>query len=457
MSEDTTNSVDRDQILEKEVYDKVILELETLGANTKENFEEIQKNYKSLKEEMESNLVDNSKVEKLKEDILTRQQKLDEANIEIKEKEKETQKRIDEVELLLKRAKPQNTQIDKELKEVLKNHTINCATVSGKRFLDKDFIKEDFEKYENAFKTYICKGESLLSSENQKSLSVGIDPHGGYTVMPAMSSSITTKLYESDPIRQLARTENISSDAWEELVDWDQFGYGWENETETGSETSTGDLKKKRIPVHIMYAKPRATQQLLEDSGINIENWIANKVSDRFSRAEGAAFVTGDGVGKPRGFTTYSNGTTWGTVQQVNMGAAAAITADGFIKVKYALIEQYLNRGTWLMNRTTVRDTMLLKDGTGNYIWKPALSVDGQETILSLPVRMSTSMPTIAANSLSVVLADWKEAYVIVDRLGISVQRDPYTAKPFVEFYTRKRVGGDIINFDAIKIGKIAA
>ena len=205
-----------------------------------------------------------------------------------------------------------------------------------------------------------------------------------------------------------------------------------------------------------MYAKPRATQQLLEDSAINIEQYIANKVAEKMGRYESAAFVTGDGVGKPRGFLTYDTGTDYGQIEQIDMGAAAVLTADGFIKIKYSLVEDYLNRGTWLMNRTTVRDAMLLKDGNGNYIWKPSIAVDAPSTILSLAVRMATSMPAVAANALSIVLADFNEAYTIVDRLGVTVQRDPYTVKPFVEFYTRKRVGGDVVNFQAMKIGKIS-
>jgi HK97 family phage major capsid protein len=206
-----------------------------------------------------------------------------------------------------------------------------------------------------------------------------------------------------------------------------------------------------------MYSKILATQKLLEDSSINIENWIATKTGERFGRLEGAAFITGDGIGKPRGILTYANGTAWGQIEQVNMGAAAALTADGFIDVKYRLREYYIERASaWLMNRTTVAAAMKLKDGAGDYIWKPSLiASDPISSILGIPVRMSTTMPAVAANALSVALGDWRSAYMIVDRLGITVQRDPYTSKPFVEFYIRKRCGADVLNFDALKIGII--
>jgi HK97 family phage major capsid protein len=142
------------------------------------------------------------------------------------------------------------------------------------------------------------------------------------------------------------------------------------------------------------------------------------------------------------------------------MGHATALVADGFYDVKYSLIEQYLERGTWVMARGTLAAALLLKDGTGNYLWNPNYREDREDkhsTLLGLPVRMSTTMPAVAAGALSVALADWKEAYTIVDRLGITIQRDPFTVKPMVEFYTRKRVGGDITNFQSIKIGVVAA
>ena len=189
----------------------------------------------------------------------------------------------------------------------------------------------------------------------------------------------------------------------------------------------------------------------------SIETWLSNKCADKFNRTESAAFVTGNGVGKPRGFLTYANGTSWGQVEQVNMGAAAALTADGFYSVKYALIEQYLNRATWLMNRSTFAAALKLKDGSGNYLWQPSYQLGQPSTLIGLPVRMGTTMPAVAAGALSVALADWQEAYMIVDRIGISLLRDPYTVKPVIEYYFRKRVGGDVTNYTAIKLGKISA
>jgi HK97 family phage major capsid protein len=444
---------------EPDVVSAVVAEIKSLGENTKANYDELRKTHEQLKsvvdnygEKMAADITE--QVTKLGEDITVRQQALDE----------QWTKRADSIETALQRVPKAVSNEDKafnaEAMEFYKAAKIGQkkegVTYNEMKALEPNL--KEYAEYKDGFERFLrMKGDQRqMSPDHFKALSVGIDPDGGYTVTPAMSNRIITKQYETDPIRQLAAVESITTQAIEWMVDWGQAGWGWEAETETGAETTTPDLKKKRIPVHVMYAKPRATQTLLEDSGINIENWLADKVADRFSRGEGASFVTGTGVGQPRGFETYATGTSWGQVEQVAMGAAAALTADGFITVKYSLIEQYLNRGTWLMNRTTVRDAMYLKDGIGQYIWKPGFDKDSQATILGLPVRMSTTMPAVAANALSVALAYWKEAYMIVDRLGITIQRDPYTAKPFVEFYTRKRVGADVINFEAIKLGKIS-
>jgi HK97 family phage major capsid protein len=300
--------------------------------------------------------------------------------------------------------------------------------------------------------------ERALSPEDFKLLQVGVDPDGGYTVTPFMSSRIMQRIYEGDPIRQLCTTQAITTEAYEELVDWGDAGAEWESETVSTTDATTPTWNKKRIGTHSLATRPKVTQTMLEDSSINIESWLSDKIANRFARTEGVAFVSGNGVGRPRGFLTYASGTTFGTVEQIAMGHATALTADGFISVKYGLKEYYLDRGTWLMNRTTLAAAMKLKDGMGDYIWKPGmLANDPYSTLLGLPARMSTSMPTVAASALSVVLADWTRSYIIVDRLGITMLRDPYTAKPSVEFYTRKRLGGDVVDFDAMKIGIISA
>lgn len=465
---------------EPEVVKAVQSEIKKLGDNHKKSYDELRRGVEELrhiiddlqikgKDITEADALTKEKLTKFTEDLTTRQNAFDQAEAQMKADVEKFNERMDMFEVRIKERAGAEARDNKKASEALmaeaksflihsmavRDKTGKGATWARSRSLEIDV--DEYVAYKDAFEAFFRKDEKFLTVEESKALSVGIDPDGGYTVTPATSSRIITRLFEADPIRQLATTETITTGALEWMVDWDQAGYGWEGETVTESETTTPQWFKKRIPVHTLYAKPRATMTLLEDSGINIENWLADKVSSRFLRGEGSAFVTGDGVNQPRGFESYDDGVNYGQVEQVAMGNATTLTADGFIDVKYSLIEDYLTRGTWLMNRLTVADAMQLKDGNGQYIWKPGLADDpAGSTILGLPVRMSTTMPVVAANALSVAIADWREAYAVVDRMGVTVQRDPFTAKPFVEFYTRKRVGGDVTNFQAIKLGIIS-
>jgi len=452
-----------------EVIEAVVKEIKSIGDNHKQNYEELRISHEALKkmvDEGKTSGLDETRLEKLSEDVSSRQVAHEQL---LADKEVKLNERIDELEVALQRVPQGSEEAKTKLLDEAGNFFTSVKAVrsnddTGAK-VNRQWTDEDadvdvklYQQYRRAFKHYLRFDEKMLPPDGMKALLVASDPDGGYTVTPAMANKIITRVYEMDPIRQLAAKESITTGAIEWMVDIDEADDAWESETVATPETGTPQFARKRIPVFIQSARPRATQTLIEDSGINIESWLSGKISEKFARTEAAAFVNGSGINKPRGFLTYADGTAWGTIEQVNMGAAAALTGDGFIDVKYSLKEDWLERGTWLMARSTVAAALKLKDGLGGYIWKPGLiASDPSSAILNLPVRMSTTMPTIAVNSLSVVLAEWSEAYMIVDRLGISVQRDPYTIKPFVEFYTRRRVGGDVINYEAIKIGKIAA
>lgn len=460
---------------EPEVVKNVLKEIQSLGENYKKNYEELNRNFNELKNVVDKtsgnmNAIVEERIMKLTEDISTRQLALDAANEEIKKQDKlivGANERIDQIEIAMKRT-PYGAS-NKEVAEIDYKNARNFQLTNlsygkdGAKYSITKNMEVDtkgYAEYTKSFEEFMrTRGsEQNLSPEMQKALSVGVDPDGGYTVPTAQSNKIFSRMYEIDPMRELCNVITISTGAIEFPVDWSQAGYGWETETVAGAETTTPQFDRKRIPVHVIYAKPRATQTFLEDSAINVPDWLAMKVGERFGRAGNAAFVTGDGVGKPRGFLTYSDAAvgTIGYVDQVNMGADSTLTADGFITVKFTLLEYYMARATWLMNRSTVAAAMKLKTGDGQYIWSPGLTKDNHSTILNSTVRMSPTMPTIAANSLSVAYADFSEFYTIVDRLGITIQRDPYTVKPFVEFYTRARMGGDATNYQAGVIGKIA-
>ena len=313
-------------------------------------------------------------------------------------------------------------------------------------------------EYSKAFRNYLRKGmDGGLEALQTKALSVGSDPDGGYLVTPHMSSKIVQSIFETSPMRQLASVETISSDALELIDDHDQAAAGWTSETGAITETSSPTLAKRNIPTHELYAQPKATQKLVDDSAIDIESWLSGKIADIFSRKENTAFVSGSGVGQPRGILTYASGTNWGQIQQVTSGSSGAVTADAIINLFYSLKDAYTKRANFLMNRTVVQSVRLLKQATTNqYMWQPGLAAGAPDTLMGIPVHMAADMPVAASNSLSIAVGDFQAAYQIVDRKGINILRDPFTEKPFVKFYATKRVGGDVVNFEAIKLMKLA-
>lgn len=326
-----------------------------------------------------------------------------------------------------------------------------------------NFGRDELNAYKAAMDTYLRKGDQMLSADEFKALSVGTDPDGGYVVNPDLSGRIVQKVFETSPLRAYASVQVISTDALEGLFDLEEASSGWVGETDARAETNTPQLGKWRIPVHELYAKPKATQKLLDDAEINMEAWLATKVAEKFARDEANAFVVGNGIGKPRGFLTYADGSTLpGTIERVETGVNGGFATDGsgadvLIDALYALKAQYRANATWAMNRATTAAVRKIKDSDGAYIWQAGLSAGQPATVLGYPVAPFEDMPNPATDSLSIAVADWREAYQIVDRIGIRTLRDPYSSKPYVEFYTTKRVGGDVVNFEAIKLVEFTA
>ena len=325
------------------------------------------------------------------------------------------------------------------------------------------FGAADMDGYKAAFDTFLRKGEEVMGPEERKALSVGTDPDGGYVVNPDLSGRIVMKVFETSPMRAYASVQVISSDALEGLFDLNEASSGWVGETDSRPETNTPQLGKWRIPAHELYAKPKATQKLLDDASINMEAWLASKVAEKFARDEANAFVVGNGVNKPRGFLTFSSGTTLpGTIERFDTGVNGAFAAapnggDVLINALYGLKQQYRANATWFMNRATLKLTRKLKDSDGAYLWSPGIAAGQPASLLGYPVASFEDMPDPATDSLSIAVGDMREAYQIVDRLGIRTLRDPYSAKPYVEFYTTKRVGGDVVNFEALKLIEFTA
>lgn len=323
----------------------------------------------------------------------------------------------------------------------------------------ESFTHEDMKSYKTAFEAYLRKDERTLSGAEAKALSAGSDPDGGYLVTPDTSGRIVKRQFLTSQVRQYASVQVITTDMLEGLFDLDEATSGWVSETGSRPETNTPQLRAWRIPVHEQYARPRATQKILDDSSIDIEAWLATKVADKLTRTENTAFVNGTGVGQPRGIMTYPAGTgNPGQIEQIATGVNGAFAAapggfDTLITTVHRLKTSYLPNSVWFMNRVTQGVARTLKNSEGQYIWQPSVVAGAPSTLLSYPVAIFEDMvDSTTAGGLAIGFGDLAEAYQIVDRLGVRVLRDPYSVKPFVEFYTTKRVGGDVINFEALKL-----
>jgi HK97 family phage major capsid protein len=373
---------------------------------------------------------------------------------------KSVQDHADEVEKKMNRLRLGAGQdVDAEVKAAREFHrtalSIRGELKAGTVITDDKIDFDGIKSWNDQFKTYLRAKDDR--SVDAKAMSVGSDPDGGYLVPVAVSSRMLSIVYETSPMRELATVETIGTDAIEYPIDDDEADCGWVGETEARTETGTPQVGVQRIPVHEMYAMPKATQKLLEDASIDVEAWLGRKVGEKFGRTEATAFISGTGVKQPRGILSYASGTTRGMVERGAAGHATAITADSLLRLSTSLKEPYTAGASWLMRRATTTAVMLLKDGNGQYMWRPGLEAGKPSVLLGSPVREAADMPTVEAGALPIAFGNWRQGYTIVDRLGISTLRDPYTAKPFVLFYTRRRVGGDVTNFEAFKLMVVSA
>jgi HK97 family phage major capsid protein len=314
----------------------------------------------------------------------------------------------------------------------------------------------------SAFKNYFRRGEGeqmLRDLEVKAAMSVGSQPDGGYLAPVEMETTIDRVLATVSVMRNLATVRTIGAQAYRKPVNVGGTTSGWVGETETRAETNTPTISLLDFPAMEIYAEPRSTQQALDDIAMNIEQWLADEVAVEFAEEEGTAFISGNGVNRPRGvqgYTFVANASyAWGQIGYVASGAAGAFPAsnpaDTLLDLYGALRQGYRQNATFLMNRTVETAVRKFKDGNGQYLWTPGLQPGTPSNLLGYPIAIDDNMPDIAANTHSIMFGDFRRGYLIVDRVGIRVLRDAYTTKPFVKFYTTKRVGGGVQNFEAIK------
>ncbi len=288
---------------------------------------------------------------------------------------------------------------------------------------------------------------------------------GGYVVPYETERAIERRLMAASPMREIATVRTVAAGVFRKPVSTAGVACGWVAETAARPETDPATLALLEFPSADLYANPAATQALLDDAMVDLDEWLAAEVEDAFAAQETQAFVAGDGVNKPKGFLAYPTAAdadqVWGQIGYVASGAAGGFAptspTDRLIDLIYAPKAQYRPNGRFVMNRKTVSAVRKFKDADGNYIWQPATRLGETASLLGYPVTEIETMPDVAANSLSIAFGDFQRGYLIVDRAGVRVLRDPYSAKPYVLFYTTKRVGGGVQNFDAIKVMRFAA
>ncbi|MEJ0027329.1 MAG: phage major capsid protein [Rhizomicrobium sp.] len=358
---------------------------------------------------------------------------------------------------------------------------INKALDEQKRLLDtltleagrpalgaerKSQTDRDVLERKSAFDRYVRKGDAngLDALELKSSFSAGSNADGGYTVPLEIETAIDSVLIKASPIRAIATVRQIGGTTYRKPIATNGPATGWVAETAARPQTDTPTLAVIDFPTMELYAMPAATPHLLDDSAVDIEQWLASEVQLVFAQQEGAAFVGGNGTTQPKGFlseTIVADASwAWTKLGYVASGADGAFAAsnptDTLVNLAYAPKQAYRANGTWVMNRKTESVIRKFKDSTGNYIWQPGAAAGQPPTLMGYPVAEAEDMPDIASASYAIAFGDFARGYLVVDRIGIRTLRDPYSAKPYVLFYTTKRVGGAVQNYEAIKLMKFS-
>ena len=393
-----------------------------------------------------------------------------------------SRKKVDDVVL-----REQVDRINAAIDEALAKRDAEILELKRRAILGQDSkggeaISPELQEYKNAFSTYLRKGESYMpaprlaelaaKSNEIKALATNSEADGGFTVIPQFDTNIREIQLLVSPIRALAQVQQISTGMIRFPANLRGTAAAWAGETDPRTAaTATSKLADIEIVPGELIAIPNATQQMLEDSFIDVEQWIANEAALAFAVSEGKAFVSGDGSKKPKGFLAYNivadASWSWGSVGYVPTGSSGGFVspalgppvvqgADVFFDLIGVLKPGYRGNAQFLANRRTIAQMRKLKTVYADYLWAPGLNGGAVDSFCGYPLAQAEDMPDIAASSYSIGFGDWRQFYLIVDRVGTSVLRDPYTQTPYVLFKTRKRVGGGVQNFEACKLLKFS-
>ena len=315
----------------------------------------------------------------------------------------------------------------------------------------------------------------LLQGDPQMAMSVGSDPDGGFAVERELDREVLRVIRNSSAMRRIAFNASLSMGfgSWKKLVTTQGGASGWASESDARGQTDTALFGAVEVFPSELFVNAEVSNYLLDDAGFSVEQFLQTDVADEFSATEGAAFANGNGSNKPLGLFNHPTSTDgdeareFGTLEYVPTGVSGAFSGSSAspssspYDVLVDLISKfkvgYLANATWLMSPQTAGTLRKVKDQDGRFIWQDSLIAGQPSMLLGYPVEMDENAPAIAADSLSIAFGDFSRGYVIVDRPGMQLVRDPYTKKGFTRFYFTRRVGGRVLDSRAIKFIKFSA
>lgn len=364
--------------------------------------------------------------------------------------------------------------IEAEIKKLTEAKSTLEARLNRPGISEGKYISPEKAEYKEAFSKFLRKGyESglgeLYLKTDPATINLGSDDSGGYAVPEELNTTIYQLEKDLSPMRNVCSVMQVGTTNYRQLVDLGGTATAWVGETDTRPDTDAPKLAEVKPLFGEVYAQPAATQTALDDMFFDAESWLSSSIAEAFAKAENLAFTSGDGTNKPKGLLAQTMATTddstraFGTLQYVKTGVASGLpatsvaTGDLLIDVIHKLKPGYRTGAIWMLNSLTLSAIRKLKDSENNYLWQPGLTEGVPSKILGYGYVENEDFPGVGANAFCIAFGNFKETYVIVDRVGIRVLRDPYTNKPYVRFYTTKRVGGMLLNSEAMKLIKCEA